>query len=343
MKKKAGGLLLTAIVLIFTVCGCAAEKPDVPPDDKLHIVTTIFAPYDFVRQIAGDRVLLTMLLTPGSEAHSFEPSAKDIIDIQNCDLFVCPGGENDSWATDLLSSMDVNVNTFRLMDCTALLAEEDHDEWDEHVWTSPKNVIAIVQQLTDTLADLDGKNTDFYHANAEEYIRKLTALDNEIRAAVDNAPRRTLVFADRFAAGFDFAERGVTGAIDKVGPRCFAREQRREERIHPPQCEADVLFERRLPPRGGVGLIEFHRLDREPQHRRQHEGQAHAESRPVLPGMSHVNSLTMSPRRFPCRAQTYSLCLGLSATLWAEPDRRATFRASVRCAYRWCASASHRD
>ncbi len=67
---------------------------------------------------------------------------------------------------------------------------------------------------------LDGKNTDFYHANAEEYIRKLTALDNEIRAAVDNAPRRTLVFADRFAARYFAAEFGLS--YTSAFPGCAA-------------------------------------------------------------------------------------------------------------------------
>ena len=70
------------------------------------MVTTIFPQYDFVRQIAGGRADLKMLLKPGEESHSYEPTPQDIIAIQNCDLFIYVGGENDEWVEDILSSMD---------------------------------------------------------------------------------------------------------------------------------------------------------------------------------------------------------------------------------------------
>ena len=51
-------------------------------------MATVFSPYDFARQLVGERGEVTLLLPPGSEAHSYEPSPKDIIEIQNCDLFI---------------------------------------------------------------------------------------------------------------------------------------------------------------------------------------------------------------------------------------------------------------
>lgn len=72
------------------LCGCMGRKDS--DDKKLKVVTTIFAPYDYVREIAGDEVSVSMLLKPGEESHSFDPSPQDIIEINECDLFIYNGG-----------------------------------------------------------------------------------------------------------------------------------------------------------------------------------------------------------------------------------------------------------
>ena len=66
-----------------------------------------------------------MLLKPGEESHSYEPTPQDIIAIQNCDLFIYVGGENDEWVEDILSSMDTGrMATLRLVDCVDTVEEE---------------------------------------------------------------------------------------------------------------------------------------------------------------------------------------------------------------------------
>lgn len=121
------------------------------------VVTTIFAPYDFARQVGGDDVSVTMLLRPGCEVHAYEPTPKDIIAIRNADVFIYVGGESDAWVQTVLDGVDnPNLRVVTLMDCVELLHEEtvegmqaerhghDHDEedededeeeLDEHVWT----------------------------------------------------------------------------------------------------------------------------------------------------------------------------------------------------------------
>jgi zinc transport system substrate-binding protein len=94
-------------------------------EGKLHVVTTIFPPYDFVREIAGDKVSLTMLLPPGAESHSFEPTPRDIITIQNCDVFIYGGGESDTWVEGILESMDTSrMSIISLMECVEVVEEE---------------------------------------------------------------------------------------------------------------------------------------------------------------------------------------------------------------------------
>ena len=213
-------------------------------DSRIHVVCTIFALYDFAREIAGEKAHVTMLLPPASESHSFEPTPHDMIRIQDCDLFIYVGGESDAWIERLLSSMDTgSIRTVTLMDCVEALEEElvegmqsdesdydhkdcdheDHDhedhvdhnhadddhsayeitetatpDYDEHIWTSPRNTKRIVLKITAALCEADTDNTGFYQANANAYLIKLDELDTAFQEAVKNSTRKTLVFGDRF-------------------------------------------------------------------------------------------------------------------------------------------------
>ena len=121
--RKGISLLLCALLLLGVLSGCAQQSID-PDDGKLHIVTTIFAPYDFAREIGGEDVSVTMLLKPGSEVHSYEPSPKDIIAIRNADVFVYVGGESDVWVRDVLAGVDnPDLRVVTLMDCVQALED----------------------------------------------------------------------------------------------------------------------------------------------------------------------------------------------------------------------------
>jgi len=238
---------LTLALSLFTGCNQAAPNNggNVPDgDNKLSIVSTIFPGYDFTREVAGENVNLTMLLPPGSESHSFEPTPQDIISIQNCDIFICVGGESDAWVDGILDSMDTSGMTIlSMMNLVDVVGEEikegmedDHDhahedehddeehghdderdeehepehtEYDEHVWTSPVNAIRITEAISDTLCALDVENADTYRANCSAYIEKLEGLDASFREVVQGATRDTLIFGDRFPFRYFVDEYGL--------------------------------------------------------------------------------------------------------------------------------------
>ena len=112
---------------------------------KLSAVATIFPQYDFLRAIGGDHLDLHMLLSPGAESHSFEPTPGDMITVSECDLFVYVGGDSDAWVETILDSVDTsNKEVVTLMDCVDTVAEEtvegmethghahDHEDEDAH-------------------------------------------------------------------------------------------------------------------------------------------------------------------------------------------------------------------
>lgn len=131
-------------LLVCLLTGCQENTQTVKENtesDKIKVVTTIFPQYDFVRQIAGENVELQMLLVPGEETHSYEPTPQDIISILHCDLFIYVGGENDVWVEDILEMPEMNyVHTMRLIDCVDELEEHEHETFEEctenHVHTT---------------------------------------------------------------------------------------------------------------------------------------------------------------------------------------------------------------
>ena len=221
MKRIAS--LLLALALAVSLCACAspAERSD---DGKLQIVATLFPYYDFARAISGGRADVTLLLSPGREAHSFEPTPLDVITMSRADVFIWNGGESELWVEDVLDAAGEDI-PYRLamMDCVETYREEyaegmqgghdhdhdDHDghlhdgheediEYDEHIWTSPVNAMALCRAICDTLCEADPDNADGYRARLEGYLDELQALDNTFRDIVDGAARRLVVFGDRF-------------------------------------------------------------------------------------------------------------------------------------------------
>ncbi len=201
-----------AALMLGTLAGCG-EEAGRADSGGISVVTTGFAAWDFARQLLGERGEAELLIPPGSEAHSFEPTPKDIIDIQNCDLFIYTGGESEAWVADVLESVDGGVRAVTLMDCVELLEEEtvegmedphaghdhgDETEYDEHVWTSPRNAKLICERIAAALAEADPEGAEHYSAALEGYCAALDELDAAFRDVVAGGVRRTIVFADRF-------------------------------------------------------------------------------------------------------------------------------------------------
>ena len=211
--------ILVILLVLANTTGCRRAKPQAKEEGKITVTSLIFPTYDFVRVIAGDRVNLTLLLPPGSESHSFEPSPSDIITIRSSDLFIYPGGENNKWVERILSSTknSSDMKILNLLELVDALEEtlvegmegEQHDadheegeeeevELDDHVWTSPVNAKLIVIAITEALCELDSDNADFFRQNAENYCIKLDELDAAFRSVVESAKRKTIVVGDRF-------------------------------------------------------------------------------------------------------------------------------------------------
>ncbi len=137
--------VFTLMISLFTACTDDSEEKEVSADggkDKIKVVTTIYPQYDFAKKILGDRGDVKMLLKPGAEAHSYEPSPKDIESIKSADIFICIGSHNEYWVDKIMDSMEgEKPEVIKLMDCVDLLDSEivegmehkhDHEHEGEH-------------------------------------------------------------------------------------------------------------------------------------------------------------------------------------------------------------------
>ena len=235
MRKNMSKIFLVMLVLMMLLTGCNNENIN-NEDGTLKVVTTIFPSFDFARAIGADNVSLSMLIKPGGETHSYEPSPKDITDIQNSDLFIYVGGEGERWVETILESMDTSEMTIiRLMDYVNVVEEEivegmehdhedheheDHDHseeehhedehaYDEHIWTSPANAMMLVEKITEVLVSIDPENKETYEANRDAYISEINSVHEEFKLVVIEANRDTLVFADRFPFRYFVEEYGL--------------------------------------------------------------------------------------------------------------------------------------
>lgn len=141
--KKLIAFFIACFVAIFGLTACMNNKTTEGNAKKqLQIVCTNFPAYDFAKHIVGDKAKVTLLLKPGAEAHSYEPSPKDIQEIGKSDLFVYVGGDSDEWVDGVLDSIDQShLKTFKMMDAVTLFEEEvgegmehehHHDDKDKH-------------------------------------------------------------------------------------------------------------------------------------------------------------------------------------------------------------------
>jgi zinc transport system substrate-binding protein len=242
MKKTGIRKLLSAMVpatlifaLLLTGCSQAEQTPSgegsgakVSSETESHkpqVIATLFPQYDFAKQIAGDKADVVLLLPPGLESHSYEPTPSDMIKIHKADVFLYTGEIMEAWSQKLILSLEnsgaeclvVDVSKGVPLVRTADIEKEhehaDGDEheyadgddqehshiYDPHIWTDPQLAKIMVANILEGLCSADPENAEVYKANASEYMKELDGLDLEFRTVIDNAKRNEIIFGSRFA------------------------------------------------------------------------------------------------------------------------------------------------
>ena len=225
MKKQIKKIAAIIAALTLSAAAFAASKKS--------IVCITYPEYDWIMNILSDKAAnfnVTLLQNNGTDLHSYQASIKDIAKISVCDMLTFVGGESDEWVEKAVAeAKNKNMIVVNMMEALGdkvkeeevvegMQAEEeeeehehehadhDHDhhhhhdeiEYDEHVWLSLRNAVALVQTIAQKIAALDPANANVYKANAASYTKALNELDAQCKKAVAVAAKKTILFGDRF-------------------------------------------------------------------------------------------------------------------------------------------------
>ena len=209
---------VTILVLIVSAAGCS--KTQQASSKGISVVCATAPLYDWTRKITEgtDGTDLSLIIGNGTDLHSFQPSAKDIISIKNADVLVYVGGESDGWIRDALKEpANKNRQVVCLMDILkdAIVEEEvvegmegeeedgheEHEEgpeYDEHVWMSLRLTRRSCKAIEEALEKVSSSNAAKYKANLDAYDKKLSELDKKYEEMVKGARLDTMVVCDRY-------------------------------------------------------------------------------------------------------------------------------------------------
>ena len=199
MKKICVAAAIMLILLSFFGCNKAEEQ-----QDSFKIVCSLFPQYDWIKNITkgADNVELVLICDSGSDIHSLQASARDIIEIENSDILIYIADFVDGWMADSAN---------KAFSLTAIVSPESHEHIhsqdcdlshnaysDEHLWMSLKKAVTFTEKITDVLCEYNPENATVYRKNSKEYIQKLVRLDNEYSTLCKSADTNVIVVADRF-------------------------------------------------------------------------------------------------------------------------------------------------
>ena len=210
MKRLGACALTIALTLSAALAGCSPRRER---HDGFYVVTTLFPTYDFARAIAGGRAEVELLLTPGRESHSYEPSTGDVISINECDVFVYTSPYMEPWVSGVLEGIS-GPAVVNASDGLELSHDRDHDDGhghdtDPHIWTDPVMCLTIVDNILAAFVERDGENAGFYRENARALKDELLALDADFREIAASARDKTIYHGGRFSMNYFLEEYGL--------------------------------------------------------------------------------------------------------------------------------------
>lgn len=226
-KKERVIFSILFLCFISTACNQRTNQYEDLDSEKITIIATLFPQYDFAKEIAKDYANVVLLLPPGMESHSFDPSPADIIAIGNADIFLYTGAYMETWAADIISGINTEkVYVKDVSEHISLVKEEEieaehegehghiqqghNHEYDPHIWTNPIYAMTMVENIRDVLIEADPKHKEEYEENAAAYLEKLQELDSVFRETVQNGSRNRIFFGGRFAMYYFAKEYGIS-------------------------------------------------------------------------------------------------------------------------------------
>jgi ABC-type Zn uptake system ZnuABC Zn-binding protein ZnuA len=221
MNKNRLGIIsgLIAVILLVTACQPGVQNNDSSSSDLKVIAVESFLA-DLVQNVAGDRVQVETLIPQGLDPHSFEPTPKDVAQINDSDILFINGAGLEEWLVDILENLPADKVIVEAsaglesrpvedenQSASEVHGEDEHHEMNPHFWLDPNLVQTYIQNIRDALISIDPAGSDIYTTNADNYIKQLQELDTYIKEKVSTIPQeKRLIVTNHESFGY-FADR----------------------------------------------------------------------------------------------------------------------------------------
>jgi zinc/manganese transport system substrate-binding protein/manganese/iron transport system substrate-binding protein len=220
---KTIGVFFTSILVVGSLTACTTQAAQ---DDEFQVVATTTQVTEFTRAVVGDTGTVTGLIQPNQSAHSFDPSAKQLLALSQADAVVINGADLEPWITDALAAANFSGDIIDASTGIELLAageaEEDHaahadeeehahGEGDPHIWTSPLNAQVMVKNIAAGLEAVNPADANLMEENALAYSEQLDILNEWIVENFDQVPvAERLLVTNHDAFTYFVSEYGIT-------------------------------------------------------------------------------------------------------------------------------------
>ena len=210
MRIRRIAVTLAALLAVL----CASAPAPAPAQEKLRVLATFSILGDLVRNVGGDRVEVTTLVGPNSDAHVYSPAPADAKKVAAAQVVITNGLGFEGWMARLVrasgSKASPVVATKGIKPRKQAAHGHGHDDSDPHAWQSVANAKTYVANIRAALIAADPAGKAAYEANAAAYLDKLDALDNEVKEAVARIPQeRRRIITSHDAFGYFQAAYGV--------------------------------------------------------------------------------------------------------------------------------------
>lgn len=212
MKKKTiiFVIALVAVALLF-IWLAKSERAQNKSDlsGQIKVVTTLFPLYDIAKNIGGEQALVSQLLPPGVEAHSFEPKPSDIVAINEADIFIYTGKFMEPWVEDILKSVsnkklivvDASQGT-KMIPCAFHDEDEPAGSLDPHIWLDFDNAQVMATNIENAFTSADATNMALYKQKADGYKNILKSLDLKFKTDLSDCRTKKIIYGGHYAFGY---------------------------------------------------------------------------------------------------------------------------------------------
>ena len=196
------------IALLIVLVACAGGSSDesgcpVIEDRKINVVATTPMIGEFVSQVGGDNINLTVIMPPEADPHSYEPSPQDAGTIADADLVFYTGLKYEPAAVvKLLESSACSTDVLAVVGETVFPIEFEeeggddeegheghgHGAYDPHFWFDPNRVIYAAEYIESKLVELDPSNTSSYESAGSAYTDELKGLVGQVSDLISTVP-----------------------------------------------------------------------------------------------------------------------------------------------------------